>query len=212
MAYSYDRRVATEKVEVEVEFHETVRDAWATTITILDGYDMVVWTKYHGSLTADGVAETEQELKDLKRKIESGADLDSHLHGLGFRFDPDSAAGSLVDKRFQRIKERDSAEIKVLKTWFKTWIVEFVEHTYDNYRADGRRGKEPCVTASYVRDFILEAGAAPRDMTVIFKKLDNKKQLALCSYVLQQAKAQGKLQSSEGLDWNGRPAKCYELA
>ena len=169
---------------------------------------MGVWKKPAG-------AESQQELDALKRRIESGSD-DAVIDDAGFRFDLDRRLVSpefraLATEQTRRHQERDAVEIKALKAWFKGWIIEFVKDTYASYRARGR-GKEPCVTASYVRGFILDGGSAPRDMTETFKKLDNKKQLALCSYVLQQAKAQGKLQASDGLDWNGQPAKCYELA
>jgi hypothetical protein len=206
MGYTYDRRVASNEVQVTTR----IDGAWAV-INVLLGISLGSYKK-----RVENVLDAEKELLDLKLKIESvnnDARINALLDAAGFEFDHNLRG---LDHELSQEQQRRHAELakenlKSLKAWFRNWIVDFVEGTYVNYTKSLRK-KEPCVTAGYVRGMILEGGVAPQDMSTIFKTLSTKQQLGICDYALKQARSAGKLQASLGVNWDGNEARCYEPA
>lgn len=209
MGYTYDRRVASNDVQVTTR----IDGAWAV-INVLLGISLGSYKK-----RVEDVLDAEKELLDLKLKIESvnnDARIDALLDAAGFEFDHNlrNLDQELSQEQQRRHAELAKGNLKSLRAWFRNWIVKFVEETYVSYAKSVSilRKKEPCVTAGYVRGMILEGGVAPQDMATIFKALSTKQQLGICDYALKQARSAGKLQTSLGVNWDGNEARCYEPA
>ncbi len=210
--YSYDRRASTVRPEVaiRIEGDEAI-------VSVLVGTFFGAYKK-----TVEGDTDAVRgQLVSLKGHLESisGSNADAVddkasdiLHKQGFEFSmnfKDRDPG-LFRKQVERKKDNIKSQTKAFGKWLREGIVKFVEDLYKDFKS-GRIHREPCVTASYVRDFLhnIPGWDNHRDF---FQSLGNRKQLQACHYALESARKKGKLNSSRGVGPTGRDTRCYEPA
>ena len=208
--YDYDRRAATIRPEVayQVKGDKVI-------VSVLVGTLLGTYKRPVGDIP-DAI---EGELVSLKGQLEqlTGSDADAAwqkadnlLETEGFKsyFSFDDRDKGLAKKQWERQKAEKKVKAKVFGKWLREGVVELVEDIYRKYRS-GRFSKEPCVTASYIKDLLSDIPGW-YDYQEFFRDLDNRKQLAACHYALEGARKKGKLNSSTGAGITGRETRCYE--
>jgi hypothetical protein len=97
---------------------------------------------------------------------------------------------------------------KEFSRWLKQkGIIEFIHEEYEAYY-DKRYRKEPCITASYIRDFILDGEMGSKYRKILYWMTD-RQQITIIHNALESLRKQGLIGSSYGVV-KGKEVRCYE--
>lgn len=157
--------------------------------------------------------EVDKIIKEVSR-LKDDDSVDDYMddlrsEGWEFSLDFGDRNRALARKQHENKKRILKVHKKEIRAWFRKDVPEEIERIYKRWRSGGMGRKEPCITASYLREG-YPLNDMPPDLRITWQDLDNREKTGILSDVLRTLYWKGEIGRSLGSGMGGRETKCYE--